>query len=271
MSGTATKQALMNNNGGILTLVPFPKFTDSGLPDISVADDIQRYDIGTRFKLGDRTYHYCKAYGTQIPDVGSQPYYAQAVANCAVQAAAAKGDSVVYITTAATDGKAHNGLILEDELKGGTIVIFPATTNHAIVRGIVANSLTVVSQSNTMMITLDAPLPFALTTGATAECCFSPFYLVATAASQVKTTTCVPSLAATDQQYFWGQTWGPCWVAPAATVGTGNDNPMVQFAANGSLVKEATGNITDQVAGFVLFQTYGGGQGAPFINLMLFP
>jgi hypothetical protein len=235
------------------------------------ADDLQKYPLGTMLRMGGRTYAYAKSSGTQIPDVGSQVGDCQQVPNCAVQANYAAGVSVITITAAATAGKAHNGVIAADELVGGYVVVFPASTNHAFIRQIIANSVCIISQANTLSLTLDSPTPLAITTAATAECMGSPYLDVITAASQIKPVIGVPTVAATDGQFFWLQTWGPCWCAPAADVGTGNDNAKVLFVANGSLAKATTGIITDQPAGFVLSQVYGGGQGAPFFMLQITP
>jgi hypothetical protein len=230
------------------------------------------YPIGAILTLGNRKFAYCSASGTQIPDVGSQIGGVQAVANCAVQANYAAGVTTITITEAATDGWAHNGLIAKDELKGGWIVVFPAGGNKKFTRQIVHNSACTISQSNTMTVELDSPTPVAITTGASAECMHSEYYKVKTASSPVASTVCIPTVAATDGQGFWGLIEGVDWVAPSAGVGNSAHDKEIVFIYNGSIAEHdysAAYDTKQQHAGFVLANAYGGTQGAPFCKFRI--
>lgn len=248
---------------------------DGGTP--YEADDKQKYPLGTLLRLGGRTYAYAKASGTQIPDVGSQVGCHQHVAQCTVAVSAAAGATSLVIDRPTTAGAAHNGIIAENELQGGYIVVFPTipSNNKVFVRQITGNSAAPITAANEMTVYLDSPTPIAVVADTSyAEAMASPYLNVVTAASEVASVIGVPTVAATDGQYFWLQTWGPVWLATSAGCGAGNSDRNVCFRYNGSGDEVATtgyGSIQAQHAGFILANAYGGGQGAPFIMLQITP
>jgi len=241
------------------------------------ADDVQKYPLGTLLRLGGRTFAYAKASGTQIPDVGSQIGSVQHVANVSVQANYAAGVKAITITTTDTDGAGGDGAIAADELVGGYVVVFPAASNHAFVRQITSNTYVIASGTHvhTMTIGLDSPTPIAITTSDKAECMASPYLNVITASSEARSIVGVPTVAATTGQFFWLQTWGPCWIATSAECGAGSNDRNVVFRYNGSgdeCAYAGTYNSAKaQQAGHILTNGAGTGQGAPFIMLQITP
>ena len=276
MALTLTKvgHSVREQNGRQLILPPNPpkNLVNLRMPDIETPSTLQLYPLGTIFREGDRSYRYAKASGGQIPDVGSQIGSHQHVENCAVQANYAAGVTTITITTASTAGAAHNGLIAEDELYGGYIVVFPAGGNKAFVRQIIGNSACTISQANTCTIKLDRPTPVAITTSDTAECMASPYLNVITGANERRAVVGVPACVATTGQYFWLQTWGPCWCATEANLGNSANNIGAKWRYNGTLQTADDADAyheCQQYAGFVLSFAYAGTQGAPFVWLQI--
>jgi hypothetical protein len=272
------KASLMNENGGRIKLVPFPKFLNEAPPDFWIPDDSQKYDIGCIFDYGDKRMRYAKAGGTVGPNMGVKPYGHQAVVYVSIQAAALQYATSIYVTcTANCDDGQGSGDFDEDVLKGGQIIIYPAAgADYCFTRGIIGNAA-LSGSDTTMRIDLDAPIPYALTTSDYAEAIASPWRKVVlgtgTVLDQGKCSVCgVPMVRATSGQYLWVQTRGPVWVSPAATLGNADNNQRgAWFQGDGSLCSEDNNAdaVLGQYAGWVMFNDYGGGQGAPFVWLAL--
>lgn len=243
------------------------------LQDIDTVSNVQRYRLGVKYALDDRAFRYGKAGGTLNPDLGAKNTLPQHIATAAIQANALKGDRIVAITIHNTDGIAGDGVIQANELAGGYVVIWTHAGN-TINRRIVANTATT-HTSLVMVLTLDKPLPCALTaTTMHAECMASPYLNVQTSISDKMSVVGIPTMLATINQYLWLQTWGPIWIAPQAEVSVGSNNRQVVFRHDGSIDEyDATdpNTIKAQHAGFVLANAPGGGQGAAFIFLQITP
>jgi len=87
----------------------------------------------------------------------------------------------------------------------------------------------------------------------------------------------IPGTEAALGDYFWVQTWGPCWVIPGGGspggVGVGVNQRTVAFVGDGSI--NAVSDLTlqgsgYQVAGFII-QNDSGGAGPPLIMLQVRP
>jgi hypothetical protein len=266
-------------NGGVLTMPPNPSVICEDAPNISVPDDIKKYAIGTKWEYNDRTFRYSKAAGTVGPNMAVKPYNHQAIGYRSIQAAAAKGDTSIYITTTANDDDGQgSGIFAENSLKGGIVIVYPAAgATYCFTRGIIGNSA--IASYGTIRLDLDAPIPIALTTSDYAEACQSPWYQVVLGtgciiSQQVQTGCGIPAVRATSGQYLWVQTAGPTWCSPAATTGNGDNNQRgVWFQADGSVCSEDNNSdaVLGQYAGWCMSQDYAGGQGAPFFWLGIAP
>jgi hypothetical protein len=264
--------SLICDNGGVLTNVAYPEIINMSQPKIYTPDDAQLYEIGTKWEYNGRTYHYARASGTVAPNMAVKPHNHQDVGYSSIQAAAAAGDTSIYVTTDTNDNYA--GVAAKNELKGGNVVIFDATgAEYGFTCGIIGNPA--LAAYGTLRLDLDTPIPFALTTSDYAEAIASPWYLVAlgtgTEIAQGVCSACgVPAVRATTGQYLWVQTWGPCWVSPSVTAGVGDNNRGVWFQADGSITDQdaSLGNL-GSYAGWVMANDHAAGQGAPFIYLMI--
>ena len=87
----------------------------------------------------------------------------------------------------------------------------------------------------------------------------------------------IPGTKATSGEYFWVQTWGPCWIAPgggsSGGVGVGVNQRTVAFVGDGTI--NAVSDLTlqgsgYQVAGFII-ENNSDGTGPPLIMLQIRP
>jgi len=241
--------------------------------DIYLPSDTQNYVLGSRLQLGDRVFRYAKAGGTLNSDVLAVPGYEQLVAFTTIAAAAAAGATSVVIDVAASDGPNGDGAIAANLLAGGYLVVFPGAEN-SFVRRIIANTAVAVGGGE-MTLTLSEPIPVALTADTMhGECMASPYLDILTGNYPQRGKVGVPTVAATDGQFLWIQTWGPCWIAPQGEVGDADHDQQVVARHDGSLDEhDYSDDYTNkaQHVGFVLTSAKGGGQGAPFVFLQIAP
>jgi hypothetical protein len=238
------------------------------LPDLSVADTVQKYPIGTRYVEGDDEYRYCAFKATMTPGMGAKNGNRQAVAYATIAAAAAQYATSLVVDVAATDGNAGDGVIAVNELAGGRIIIFDAT-GPTFIRIIKSNTV-VASGGGEMTVEVTQPIPVALIADTDhAE-------LMANIYSYVNTTNerpviGVPVLAYTTGQYGWVLTSGITWVAPQAAVGVGSNNLLCIFRHDGSIDEldySDDYNNKGVIAGYVVCRS-DATQPAPFIKLQL--
>jgi len=235
------------------------------------ASTTQHYKIGSRMVVDERVFHYGKAGATLDCGLGAFNTYTQHI-SFALVAIAASGATSIVVTVGAGDGVAADGVIAEDELVGGYVVIFPADMTEVMNRRVVGN--TAGTSGNPMTVDLDRPLSTALVGTDHAEIMASQYLNVQTGGPYgFHTVVGMPPISATINQYLWLQTWGPVWITPLAGAGAGNQNRRLYFRENGSVMRnDASGSYADsQLAGYVLANAPGEGQGAPFTQLMLAP
>lgn len=233
----------------------------------------QKHEIGSRLVTDDGdVFRYVMAGGTLNSDLGCSPQYTQEVGYNTIAASAVVGATSIVVDMAATDGIAEGGVIAVDYLKNGRLLIFPHSEN-SFVRRILTNTVT--AGATEMTLTLDRGIPHAITVDVDhMEAMASPYKNVINSTSVQKSVVGVPTSAMTVGQYGWIQTWGICWIAPQGTVSVGNNHRQVVFRHDGSVDDHDYNDavVTQaQHAGFILKDTRGGGQGAPFIMLQISP
>ena len=266
---------LRSVNGGTIYSVPDPDFVNLALPDVHTPNDVQKYDIATKYEFNGKAYHYARAVGTVSANLAVKVYNHQDVGYRVAAATSLVGATDISVTTTVNDNLA--GVAAKDELKGGICVIFEKTLGAGYEQtfGILGNDA--LAAYGTLKIYLDSPLTqeFTLAT-AYAEANASPWAKVAISGSTVlvdnRSVNCgVACCYATTGQWLWVQTWGLCWLSPDAALGTGTNNMDARFNGDGSLSDGDDTNTTviAQRAGWVVSRAYGGGQGAPFVYLMI--
>ena len=269
------KHSLIAVNSGFITLLPYPNFPNLGIPTIHTPDDSQLYDVGTEYEFNGKAYFYARAVGTVTANLAVKVYNHQDVGYRIAVATSAVGATDISVTTTANDNLA--GVAAKDELKGGVCVIFEKTLGAGYEQtfGIIGNDA--LAAYGTLKIYLDGPLTQEFTDAtAYAEANASPWAKVANSGSTVLTdnksvNAGVACCHATTGQWLWVQTWGMCWLSPDAALGTGTNNMDARFNGDGSLSDGDDTNTTviAQRAGWVLRRAYGGGQGTPFVYLMI--
>jgi len=239
---------------------------------IYVAETTQRFMLGAKVMTWDgRLFKYALAKGTLNADLLAKSYATQNLAFATVGAGdgRAAGDTDIKVPFGAADGYANSGLVVEDELAGGYVVIFSDTV-VTMNRGIVGN--TGIASAGDVVIYLDAPLNAAVAPATSfVEAMGSPYYDVRNDSDGSKTCVGLPVVEATTGQYCFLQTYGPTWVAPQSGVGATTLIRAVYARHDGSLdIRSGVGtNVTDQRVGYVLQNAQAGTQGAPFVQLQI--
>jgi hypothetical protein len=233
------------------------------------------FNVGDRVVLPDgRVFRYSKA-GTAgvVPETGafnSIKTIAVAVAPAQGTGCGAKGNRKVTITVDAAAGVAGDGVFAADELKGGYIVIGNGSAQHPQMRQIISNPA--VDGAATCDLTLDAPLTTAVTVGTTTlEATMNPYNFLQCGTNEYASFLGIPAISATVGQYFWLQTWGPCWITSNSnTCNSANDRTIV-FVANGSVVSsdDVTLESGFQIAGFAMDASSSGASNAPMVMLQI--
>lgn len=242
----------------------------------------ERYNVGDRVVLPDgRVFRYAKAAGTCNPEVGA--YKAKktntvAVAPAQATGAGAIGSRTVTVTIDTEIGELTTGVLTENELAGGYVVIGNGSGQHPQMRMIVSHPA-LATAGGSLTLTLDAALITAVTVGTTTiELMESPFYNLKAdnSGGDYVTFVGIPAAVAADNQYFWVQTWGPCWITSNSNTCDSANDRQIYFVANGSVV--SGGDITFssdhpvyQLAGVALDMSGSGASNAPMVLLQIWP
>lgn len=187
------------------------------------------------------------------------------------------GSTVVTITVGATSGAAADGVIAADELRGGYIVIANGANQHPQMRGIIGNDA-VATGGGTTNVFLDAGLTAAVVVGTTnIEAMLNPYANMTSGNvtnSAYVSFLGMPAVTSTVGQYFWLQTWGPCWITSDSTTGAAANGREIFFVDNGSVVSsdkivDGATNTLFQRAGFALDASSAGASNAPMVMLQI--
>lgn len=221
------------------------------LQDIHEQSTVQNYDIGTRLVLDDRVFRYCKA-GSDLRElIGGLCAMSQIEVNThAVKAL--KGEfKVTILDTAAR---------VKDWYAGGYLWIMyyaPATTGIGPLYRIKSSAESVgVSVELTLWAPLVKDVPATTWTTAWA----SIYSNIQTADLPKASMVCMPLIQVASGSYFWGQTWGPCFMQCGYSPGSKEYDRELYYKANlygclpGSEV-DFTSDIIPQRVGFLLPNT----------------
>jgi len=246
--------------------------------DIHEASATQMHRLGTRLVRGDRIFKYAKAGATLATQVLGwyNDYGVSGWAACPTAAPA--GATTIYATIGASEGVAADGAVAVHELQGAWIVVFRlnAGAHNTDYCFQILDNNAVAAGGGTVTLTIDSPLPHAMTTSAYTEITGNPYSDVRTGNSGgVRGFMGLPMAAATTSlPYFWLQTYGPCWISPQGRVGNALADFQCVARPDGSIDiidGEAQYTTNGQRVGFVLTEIAGGGggQGTPVIFLQI--
>jgi hypothetical protein len=269
-----SRQSVISDNGKSVILPPYADnqagWGNVGIPDLSVADSLQQYPIGTKYVEDGKVYRYCAFKATMATSLGAKNGNTQAVAYATVAASTDQYATRIVVDVGATDGRAGDGVIAADELAGGEILIFDATGYNFVIT--ITSNTAVTTGGDEMTVDLLNPIPTALIADTDhVELMHNPYSYVNT--TNERPVVGMPYLAYTTGQYGWVQTWGICWVAPQAAVGVGSNNLLCVFRHDGSIDEldySDAYNSQGVIAGYVVCRT-DATQAAPFIMLQLAP
>ncbi len=271
------------NEGGQVYRTDAPGGYDF-LYEASTVKDPQ-WTIGDRVVLPDgRTFRYAYASGTCNPEVGCyKPKKTNTVAVAPAQATAAQandgtglaagvvGSRSVSVTIDTEIGVLTTGVLAENELAGGYIVIGNGTSQHPQMRRIVSHPA-LTTAGGTLCLRLDAKLVTAVTVGTTTiELMENPFYCIKgdNSGGEYVTYLGVPARVLTTGQYGWVQTKGIAWITSnGATCDSAGDRTIV-WAGDGSVRSSNDITVEDgiHIAGVAMDMSSSGASNAPFVNL----
>jgi len=229
----------------------------------------QRYVCGTRYTTWDgRVYKYGHGLGTCDGGKGAKNW--SAAVNIAQDAAAiAIGDRFITITLGAADGFSADGEVYLNELAGGFFISHHPTVQ---IRGITGNTA---GDAVAIRVYLDAPITEA-DSDPYCEILLNPYlYLDQTGSNEYMSVMCVPNRDILALNYFWGQTYGPCWVSAGVdweSIGDTANERSVFFTQDGTVngSVEITGDSTGhQHAGFIIDSTVGAVDAGPWVMLQI--
>lgn len=240
-----------------------------------VATDDQKFHAGKRCISWDGcVYKYSYGVTTMVGDVLAWQSYSQHIDyGATVAKTTIAGATSFVVDISAAMGKAEDGVIAEDELLGGRVIVY-SNTIATIQRGIVGNTAVATGE---MTIYVDAPIDVVLTVDASfVEGICNPWRFVSTGnsggnRSMVGLPNVVTAAAA---KWLWLQAWGPVWSAPQADTGNAAHNLAVVARHDGSVQSHAYGTAyatLQQHVGFVLSHAADNTQGGPFWMMQISP
>ena len=216
------------------------------------------YQIGDKVVLPDgREFRYAKSLGNNalFAAHGVQFTYTGLIAYTAFATNHAQGSTEITVPAVAHTGQDA------DALRGGYVIIFDGATDlNTCVRGIVGNDASTTGVA--FNIQLDAPIHNAIVSGT--EAC--EVYQNAWAGLDVASSSALPmagvptTTVSAAANYFWVQTKGICWVAPADSNVGSNGGMLTMWRHSGIIEGAETGlGITSvpatnssQIAGYCM-------------------
>ena len=253
----------------------------SEVPDwdfLYVASSVKdpKWNVGDRVVLPDgRVFRYAKLGGAITSARVDYGLYSAVTSRnkwyeTLAQAQSAGDKSIVLPFDEAgdtTNRTARSTTVVQDELRGGYVVIYKNGVANQCVRGIVGNTPSKTATPYEVTIYLDAAIPHALTTSDGAELIESPWSDVRSMfADNATATTCcgMPTVVAASGDYTWVQTKGVCRVSLTEP---GVLERSVYCMSNGAMCNRGdigSGGCMDQIVGHIIIPTV---YQSAFINL----
>jgi hypothetical protein len=254
-------------------------------------DTVQKYPLGTIIRRGGRTFIYAKAGGTVNTEVGAYkskktntnavaPTQATAAAQAIAYpgetlAAGAAGSYYVTVTIDTVIGVLATGVLSENELAGGYIVIGNGSAQHPQNRMIVSHPA-LATTGGSLTLKLDSPLATAVTASTTnIELMENPFNGVKAdnSGGDYVTFLGVSTVVAASGEFFWLQTWGICWITSDSHTCDSAGDRTIAWKGNGSVVSsnDVTMESGFQLAGVAMDDASSGQSNAPFVMLQFIP
>lgn len=228
-----------------------------GILDVSTT---QLYDVGKRIALDERVFRYCKAGHSYVGGFRGWGNGNITVIHDVLLPAEVPAGSTSLLVTDATGAAAHDykdGWLLCHRAAGYVNQMYRIKDNDVTVTGVTR-------------IYLYRPTKYIMTAGFDvcvekniySKCMRIGIDAAGGAVPDWRTAVCVPWIDLTLGDYFWGQTWGPCWGFYAvAEPGVTQYRRDLYFASDGALltadelVGAGYGNYGARHAGTLLPET----------------
>jgi hypothetical protein len=237
----------------------------------------QRHTFGTRMITWDgRVFKYAHATAECQSGYGAANY-ALCNISAVLAANAAEGDTSVKVTVT-SGGYAASGVIAEDELAGGYLILNNGVEDPQNF-GIIGNDASV--SATTCIVHLDAPLWQAVTTSGYCEVLDNPYaHLyggITIGSNGFVSFVGIPCRNLVATYNGWIQTWGPCWVTPPSSgsgapgYSAGDRECFFLAQGNGSIISGtgATVETGNQHCGFVMNRSETTAGGPPLVMLQI--
>lgn len=218
-----------------------------------------------------RIYRYCKATANGVgrPYWGAQSrcLYDEGSSDDSYEGNSSAAVTILDKTMVIADTQTGH---TEDFFAGGYAILFYATNTRMVyIRKSTA------SDGSTVTLTFGGSgIPETKTSAVFCTIHPSPYSQVERVhggGSSQAATVCVPNTPVAASQYFWGQTWGPCYCTPqAGALGNASYARLVVFNYDGSIniISAHSATSAHQIAGYLLPEHAKGDQ---FFMLTLAP
>ncbi len=229
----------------------------------------KKHIIGTRYRIGDRVFHYGHANGSVVKaGFGAQNSGAYRLVGGGIVSARAIDDMWIDILLDATEGAAA-WFGTKNNMVGGMVFAWHATNPQF--RMITGHEKG--SDGATIKVYLDGPAVVATDAAQMLEIAQNPYNQLRNAGGTQHSVMGVAPVRGVDASYGWFQSWGPCWCNPDLPVGDTQYWRTVVFMEGGGIrsFDDATAENGHQVAGFVIDQTQALADNPPFIFLQICP
>lgn len=248
----------------------------TSLQALYVASAIKNCSLGTRRITWDgRVFRYAKA-GANLVDMkhGVKGFNKLVTEKAAICSAAAKDAKTLVVTF---NGDFWDAALGVDELYGGYISLYRNTDRQQ--RLIVGNTA-VKASGGECTLTLNDALTVAIEASDECEILANPYSDVRNTPDVSSSVLGMPAVLATEDQYFWIQSWGTHRITPSGgELGQHAGERQFVFTADGSVralrdeINDAEPGYSQQLAGFLIERTVDGTEGcaAPFIMLQISP
>ena len=250
------QQPLFLENGAELRLPPNPDMLNTNIPDLLAWDVKQLYPLTTKYRWNGKTFVYARAVRYDPDATG---LHAGEFINSQLKAfMGAHSGSIIEIDFSTTNVHSHNAgvsqIIVEassvakDKYKYGHVMLGAEDDTRSMSRDIVGNSATY-SLAGTDVVDVDLDLPLSHRTlhdTTTIGLYLSRYGKVEWGGQDYGHTSVVgvPVVsrgsvggAELTGQWFWLQTWGPCWLQPGVGSCSGDnaDEREVVFQSQGRI------------------------------------
>jgi len=230
---------------------------------------VKKFIPGTRYRIGDRVFHYGKATAALKGGYGAFNQGAYTGVTGGNVTARAIGDMWLDILLDATTG-GTTWFGTKNNMVGG-IWCQPDATNPQF-RMITGHEKG--ASAATIKVYLDAPITRTMIATSFMEIAQNPYNQLQHVSGGWASVMGVPATVIASGSYGWTQSWGPCWLTPGLPVADTVNWREVVFVGDGSIrsVKDAydaDNNVGYQRAGFVIDKT--SGDNPPFVFLQICP